>query len=84
MSGNDYNPNSFDATLSRIEAKQDGHTVHMDRVEAKVDRLQSRVEKRCAEIEGRLTKIERWKYWVMGASATVGATLSQALEWFKK
>lgn len=77
MSGGDYNPNSIDSALSRIETNQQSHTAQLRELKVSFDEHKRNIEHRVA-------KIERWKYWLTGAAAAAGAGVSAVLDIFKK
>lgn len=67
----DYDPNSINAVLSRIETK--------------VNTIDSRLEKgdkRMDNQDERIQKLERWRYWLLGLSAALVFLAQAAWEWF--
>jgi hypothetical protein len=70
MSGNQYDPNSIDATLARIEARQ---IENRDKLQAVIDAHTERFEK----MEGRLADVEKKQWWLSGAGAAVAFIASK-------
>jgi hypothetical protein len=60
MASHDYNPNSMDSILARIEARQAANCEKLDHM---IRTLEA--------VESRLAELERWKFWLLGAAAAV-------------
>ena len=69
---NEYNPDSFDAVLSRIESKLDSW-IHEAR------EWRENHEAKIAELKKSVEGHERFKYWVLGLAAAGGAIGSKLL-----
>ena len=68
----DYNPDSIDSILTRMEARQVGNTEKLEKILGKIDQHEERIE-----------KLETFKWWLLGAvgagSAGGPAALSKVL-----
>ena len=69
---NEYNPDSIDAVVSRIEQKLDSWTT-----EARVWRENHELQ--IKELRGFVEAHERFKYWLLGLAAAGGAVGSKLL-----
>jgi hypothetical protein len=74
----DYDPNSINAVLSRMETLQKEDSLKLEAIKQRLVKGDERMDKQ----EERIQKLERWKYYVAGFSAAVGFALSLAWEWF--
>lgn len=72
MSG-DYNPDSVDAVLARIETKLDA-----------VIRRQDAGDLQRASILERIESLEKWKWTVLGGAAGVSALMKIILDYIHK
>ena len=52
----DYNPDSIDSILTRMEARQVGNTEKLEKILGKIDQHEERIE-----------KLETFKWWLLGA-----------------
>lgn len=68
-----YDPNDINAVLSRIEARQQENSSKLDRV---IDAIETH--------HGRLTKLEEFRYWLLGAAAGISAAFSLLGDKIKK
>ena len=73
MSQNDYNPDSVDATLSRIEERQKDNSIKLDSFCAQMVRMQNEVR-----------ELQNWKFYVAGAAAAVGVIVHFIVDFFHK
>lgn len=78
MSNQDYDPNSINAVLSRMETLQKQDSEKLCNI---LDRL-SKGDERMNSQDERIQKLERWKYYVAGFAAAVGFAISLGWEWF--
>lgn len=70
MSQDDYNPNSVDAALARIEARQRSNGEKLDAViEANTERFE--------KIEGRVSEVEKKQWFFSGATGVVAFLASK-------
>jgi len=72
MAGEDYNPNSIDATLSKIIQRLDSQDTVLARIDAGVTKT-----------NGRVNSLENDKWYQRGFTAAIGATAAVAVEWVK-
>jgi hypothetical protein len=63
-----YDPNSFDATLSRIETSLKDISVRQCEHSEKLDKALERVG-----------DLERFKYWILGMAAAIGAASAKLM-----
>lgn len=68
----DYNPDSLDAVVSRIEQKIDAFVKDAEEWRASH-------AKQISEIKSSVDSHERFKYWVLGIAAATGAVGSKFL-----
>ena len=68
----EFNPNSIDATLAKILANQCSHGEKLDRIETQATKT-----------NGRVTELERDKWYVRGATATMALLAPGAWKWFE-
>ncbi len=72
MPAEDYNPNSIDATLSKIIQRLDQQ-----------DTVLARIDMGVTKTNGRVTTLEQDKWYQRGFTAAIGATAAVAVEWVK-
>lgn len=73
----DYNPDSMDAVVARIEQKVDNLGADARRWreehEERIADLRATVDSRITELRSAVDSHERFKYWVLGIAAATGA-----------
>lgn len=74
MPNHNYNPDSFDAVLSRIEAK-------LDRWVTEAREWRELHTTQITELRKTVEGHERFKYWLLGLAAAGGAIGSKLLSW---
>lgn len=52
-------------------------------VRGDIRELKAVLERRLDDQERRLSALERWRYYVMGAAAAIGAFVGMAFDWIK-
>lgn len=78
MSQQNYDPDSINAVLSRIETLQKQDSIKLEAISQRLKSGDERMDKH----DERIQKLERWKYYVAGFAAAVGFALSLGWEWF--
>jgi hypothetical protein len=76
VSQDEYNPNSIDAVLARIEQRQKDNGEKLDAVIAS---HKARLDKHDERIGG----LEKWRYYLLGACAIGGLVIKAAWDWAK-
>lgn len=64
----DFNPDSFDSILTRMECRQKENSVKLDRIIARQDSHEERIE-----------RLETFKWWLLGAVGAGSAGGAAAL-----
>lgn len=71
----EYNPNDFNAVISRID-------VSLKNITDKLTAIESSVNKNVVEVENRLTLLEQFKWKLVGMSTGITATFAAIAHYF--
>lgn len=68
--------------VARLEALMEAMSNDIREIREDVKEMRKKLDGRLAEVENRVSALERWRAWVLGAAAVIGAAADALWRWW--